>query len=173
MSIIFCHQEPLFWWTQHVWVLLFSLQPHGQSRLRIRCCCMTCRNAATCKDWSRLTTSFRDESSANWIKYLSGLQHGSPIWESQCFCLRLSRQRNQDTHRAQKVFIFSPTFLAWTRTPHTNLRNYTYTRAHGRPVNCRRVAFLLVDGRGSGHLGPAVGLKTLSIHVCVCPHFGM
>ncbi len=29
------------------------------------------------------------------------------------------------------------------------------------------------DGRGSGHLGPAVGLKTLSIHVCVCPHFGM
>ncbi len=33
--------------------------------------------------------------------------------------------------------------------------------------------FLFVDGRGSGHLGPAVGLKTLSIHVCVCPHFGM
>ena len=31
----------------------------------------------------------------------------------------------------------------------------------------------LFDGRGSGHLGPAVGLKTLSIHVCVCPHFGM
>ncbi len=31
----------------------------------------------------------------------------------------------------------------------------------------------LIDGRGSGHLGPAVGLKTLSIHVCVCPHFGM
>ncbi len=31
----------------------------------------------------------------------------------------------------------------------------------------------LVDGRGSGHLGPAVGLKTLSIHVCVCPHFRM
>ncbi len=30
-----------------------------------------------------------------------------------------------------------------------------------------------IDGRGSGHLGPAVGLKTLSIHVCVCPHFGM
>ncbi len=30
-----------------------------------------------------------------------------------------------------------------------------------------------VDGHGSGHLGPAVGLKTLSIHVCVCPHFGM
>ncbi len=31
----------------------------------------------------------------------------------------------------------------------------------------------LVDGRVAGHLGPAVGLKTLSIHVCVCPHFGM
>ncbi len=27
--------------------------------------------------------------------------------------------------------------------------------------------------RVAGHLGPAVGLKTLSIHVCVCPHFGM
>ncbi len=32
---------------------------------------------------------------------------------------------------------------------------------------------LIFDGRGSIHLGPAVGLKTLSIHVCVCPHFGM
>ncbi len=31
----------------------------------------------------------------------------------------------------------------------------------------------LIDGRGSGHLGPTVGLKTLSIHVCICPHFGM
>ncbi len=31
----------------------------------------------------------------------------------------------------------------------------------------------VIDGRGSGHLGPAVGLKTLSIHVCVCPHFRM
>ncbi len=30
-----------------------------------------------------------------------------------------------------------------------------------------------VDGRVAGHLGAAVGLKTLSIHVCVCPHFGM
>ncbi len=30
-----------------------------------------------------------------------------------------------------------------------------------------------IDGRVAGHLGPAVGLKTLSIHVCVCPHFGM
>ncbi len=26
----------------------------------------------------------------------------------------------------------------------------------------------IFDGRGSVHLGPAVGLKTLSIHVCVC-----
>ncbi len=25
----------------------------------------------------------------------------------------------------------------------------------------------------AGHLGAAVGLKTLSIHVCICPHFGM
>ncbi len=32
---------------------------------------------------------------------------------------------------------------------------------------------LLIDGRVAGHLGDAVGLKTLSIHVCVCPHFGM
>ncbi len=31
----------------------------------------------------------------------------------------------------------------------------------------------VVDGRVAGHLGDAVGLKTLSIHVCVCPHFGM
>ncbi len=31
----------------------------------------------------------------------------------------------------------------------------------------------LVDGRVAGHLGDAVGLKTLSIHVCICPHFGM
>ncbi len=31
----------------------------------------------------------------------------------------------------------------------------------------------IIDGRGSGYLGPAVGLKTLSIHVCVCPHFGI
>ncbi len=40
-------------------------------------------------------------------------------------------------------------------------------------VQHRCVAYFLFDGRGSGHLGPAVGLKTLSIHVCVCPHFGM
>ncbi len=31
----------------------------------------------------------------------------------------------------------------------------------------------LIDGRVAGHLGAAVGKKTLSIHVCVCPHFGM
>ncbi len=31
----------------------------------------------------------------------------------------------------------------------------------------------VIDGRVAGHLGPAVGLKTLSIHVCICPHFGM
>ncbi len=31
----------------------------------------------------------------------------------------------------------------------------------------------LVDGRVAGHLGTAVGLKTLSIHVCIYPHFGM
>ncbi len=30
-----------------------------------------------------------------------------------------------------------------------------------------------VDGRVAGHLGDAVGLKTFSIHVCICPHFGM
>ncbi len=34
-------------------------------------------------------------------------------------------------------------------------------------------ADVLVDGRVAGHLGAAVGLKTLSIHVCICPHFGM
>ncbi len=32
---------------------------------------------------------------------------------------------------------------------------------------------ILVDGLVAGHLGAAVGLKTLSIHVCICPHFGM
>ncbi len=32
---------------------------------------------------------------------------------------------------------------------------------------------VIVDGRVAGHLGAANGLKTLSIHVCVCPHFGM
>ncbi len=31
----------------------------------------------------------------------------------------------------------------------------------------------IVDGRVAGHLGAAVSLKTLGIHVCVCPHFGM
>ena len=31
----------------------------------------------------------------------------------------------------------------------------------------------LVDGRIAGHLGAAVSLKTLSIHVCICPHFGI
>ncbi len=30
-----------------------------------------------------------------------------------------------------------------------------------------------IDGRVAGHLGAADGLKTSSIHVCVCPHFGM
>ncbi len=33
--------------------------------------------------------------------------------------------------------------------------------------------FKIIDGRVAGHLGAADGLKTLSIHVCVCPHFGM
>ncbi len=43
------------------------------------------------------------------------------------------------------------------------------------PASCakRGYNFLLFDGRVAGHLGDAVGLKTLSIHVCVCPHFGM
>ena len=31
----------------------------------------------------------------------------------------------------------------------------------------------IFDGRVAGHQGDTVGLKTLSIHVCVCPHFGM
>ncbi len=31
----------------------------------------------------------------------------------------------------------------------------------------------IFDGRVAGHLGAADGLKTSSIHVCVCPHFGM
>ncbi len=31
----------------------------------------------------------------------------------------------------------------------------------------------LIDDRAAGHLGAADGLKTLRIHVCVCPHFGM
>ncbi len=35
-----------------------------------------------------------------------------------------------------------------------------------------RVLFL-IDGRIAGHLGAADSLKTSSIHVCVCPHFGM
>ncbi len=38
------------------------------------------------------------------------------------------------------------------------------------PLLCPRS---LVDGRVAGHLGAADGLKTSSIHVCVCPHFGM
>ncbi len=29
------------------------------------------------------------------------------------------------------------------------------------------------DGRVADHLGDAVSLKTLSIHVCICPNFGM
>ncbi len=37
----------------------------------------------------------------------------------------------------------------------------------------RPLEIWLFDGRVAGHLGPTVGLKTLSIHVCVCPHFGM
>ncbi len=41
-----------------------------------------------------------------------------------------------------------------------------FTRKATRTLN-------FVDGRVAGHLGAAVGLKTLSIHVCVCPHFGM
>ncbi len=35
------------------------------------------------------------------------------------------------------------------------------------------VIWAVVDGHVAGHLGPTVGLKTLSIHVCICPHFGM
>ncbi len=36
----------------------------------------------------------------------------------------------------------------------------------------------IIDGRAAGHLGAAYldaanGLKTSSIHVCICPHFGM
>ncbi len=31
----------------------------------------------------------------------------------------------------------------------------------------------LIDGRVASHLGDAVSLKTLSIHVCICPYFGM
>ncbi len=31
----------------------------------------------------------------------------------------------------------------------------------------------IVDGRVAGHLGAADSLKTSSIHVCICPHFGM
>ncbi len=31
----------------------------------------------------------------------------------------------------------------------------------------------VVDDRVPGHLGDAVGLKTLSIHVCIYPQFGM
>ncbi len=36
-----------------------------------------------------------------------------------------------------------------------------------------RWSSMFFDGRVAGHLGAAVGLKTLSIHVCICPHFGM
>ncbi len=32
---------------------------------------------------------------------------------------------------------------------------------------------IIIDGRVAGHLGAADGLKTLSIHMCVCPHFGI
>ncbi len=31
----------------------------------------------------------------------------------------------------------------------------------------------VIDGRVAGHLGAVDGLKTSSIHVCVCPLFGM
>ncbi len=37
-------------------------------------------------------------------------------------------------------------------------------------VNCEEN---LVDGRVAGHLGASDGLKTLSLHVCVCLHFVM
>ncbi len=39
------------------------------------------------------------------------------------------------------------------------------------PQGCNVLGLLMVAV--AGHLGPAVGLKTLSIHVCICPHFGM
>ncbi len=38
---------------------------------------------------------------------------------------------------------------------------------------CDQTTKGVFDGRVAGHLGAADGLKTLSIHVCVCPHFGM
>ncbi len=47
----------------------------------------------------------------------------------------------------------------------------TFTRDARDSALC--VTKLFVDGRVAGHLGAAVGLKTHSIHVCVCPHFGM
>ncbi len=58
------------------------------------------------------------------------------------------------------------------------------TSVSGRNVQlcCQRVITLLcslqrkvqiVDGRAAGHLGAADGLKTSSIHVCVCPHWNV
>ncbi len=44
------------------------------------------------------------------------------------------------------------------------------------PMKCCAAQILtteVIDGRVAGHLGAADGLKTLSIHVCICPHFGM
>ncbi len=73
--------------------------------------------------------------------------------------------------------------MAWRRDgvlPHWFLVLCKDVVSVGHHANCNDCDVLLVtymygivDGRGSGHLGPAVGLKTLSIHVCICPHFGM
>ena len=72
---------------------------------------------------------------------------------------------------------------------HARLHAHTHTHTHTHPAIPDKSTSLLfcpvktavhrnwsgelVDGRVAGHLGDAVGLKTLSIHVCVCPHFGM
>ncbi len=45
-----------------------------------------------------------------------------------------------------------------------------YTIAHEKVMQQREE---FIDGRVAGHIGAAVSLKTLSIHVCICPHFRM
>ena len=59
-----------------------------------------------------------------------------------------------------------------TETPYRGTHGHEYTSTVHVSVHAR-FDWYLVDCRVAGHLGDAVGLKTLSIHVCICPHFGM
>ena len=68
-------------------------------------------------------------------------------------------------------------FHDWNHLSTTELSQIHALRVVHSLVNgalqCLRLINLFVDGRVAGHLGDAVGLKMLRIHVCVCPHFGM